>query len=835
MPESYDPINHAQKVIQRGRQIVIRLPANHARLLWRRVILIQESTADPAVGIYLACAGAQVSLYTPDVPIWDEQYEGRLFPAMFDQLVQQDNRFELNILQNLNQNNYHSTFRFSITQADFAILRKSAEIETEPCDTILVEGISQLLTDPRSVLTVLHELCLPGGLIEIISCPGDQCTEAGVAKVKRAAVEMGFGIRHFSHSLNTTDDSYGLGFMMGLICLSTPMTDFPVVGRENTQIMAQCHARLDIACKLVSGKTVLDAGGGTGIGARRYLKAGAQNVVCLEVNNEAIKIGRELSKELNPEKLKFVHWDLNAVPLPFEDNSFDVVVCLEVLEHINKQLEAIQEYYRILRPGGVLLVSVPDNQFEEESSHINQHENPFHLYVPSRDEFSSMLKNFEDIRWIRQHDVTASMVYEENYNGVWKGNFTNLTDWNPHGGKAQVIAVVCVKPELVDGSNSLSTDPNKTKGITAQNFTKVRKKKNKKKLPVKLLSAMHPWGDNSQILLQLRLRYMELEHRILTDRYEWWCKCNRLQADCSVIQLLLEEMNLQVSEAETYKQLAITDKEKASREFDYKTDQLINQRDVLQGEYDKLKNEISVITSEYQQKSEKWDIERSSLNDSIQMTLDQLEKSRSQLDDSRNELNKMSGKLKLVQLDNNDKQHLLIKVNDLNLILSREREIFEKERAAWREESKNQQEIIQDTFKQNEIKRSQILHVQNKLNQTKMQLDRVLSESQQNIRKLQSQLSEVTLQLHNHEIEAEDNRKNWQQEKMRLINERELLIQQLSENVNTAVDRIERRCLDIESRVYDVEDELDVKVPLSTSNVAPASATAPVSDNGGCT
>lgn len=46
-----------------------------------------------------------------------------------------------------------------------------------------------------------------------------------------------------------------------------------------------------------------------------------------------------------------------AVPLPFPDSSFDVITCLEALEFFPSDREALQEMVRVLRPGGLLLVT----------------------------------------------------------------------------------------------------------------------------------------------------------------------------------------------------------------------------------------------------------------------------------------------------------------------------------------------------------------------------------------------------------------------------------------------------------------------------------------------
>lgn len=45
--------------------------------------------------------------------------------------------------------------------------------------------------------------------------------------------------------------------------------------------------------------------------------------------------------------------------LPFEDSTFDVVTMLAVLEHIEKEQEILKEIYRVLLPGGKLIITVP--------------------------------------------------------------------------------------------------------------------------------------------------------------------------------------------------------------------------------------------------------------------------------------------------------------------------------------------------------------------------------------------------------------------------------------------------------------------------------------------
>ncbi len=52
--------------------------------------------------------------------------------------------------------------------------------------------------------------------------------------------------------------------------------------------------------------------------------------------------------------------DLNNDPLPYPDDAFDLVTCTEVIEHLEHFRAPLREIHRILRPGGLLVVSTPN-------------------------------------------------------------------------------------------------------------------------------------------------------------------------------------------------------------------------------------------------------------------------------------------------------------------------------------------------------------------------------------------------------------------------------------------------------------------------------------------
>lgn len=58
--------------------------------------------------------------------------------------------------------------------------------------------------------------------------------------------------------------------------------------------------------------------------------------------------------------------------LPFEDNSYDFILCNHVLEHISDDTKAMQELYRVLKKGGTAILQIPqdlerEKTFEDDS------------------------------------------------------------------------------------------------------------------------------------------------------------------------------------------------------------------------------------------------------------------------------------------------------------------------------------------------------------------------------------------------------------------------------------------------------------------------------------
>jgi len=62
--------------------------------------------------------------------------------------------------------------------------------------------------------------------------------------------------------------------------------------------------------------------------------------------------------------------------LPFEDNSYDVILCNHVLEHIPDDTKAMQELYRVLKPGGMGIFQIPQDLKREKTFEDNSITDP---------------------------------------------------------------------------------------------------------------------------------------------------------------------------------------------------------------------------------------------------------------------------------------------------------------------------------------------------------------------------------------------------------------------------------------------------------------------------
>lgn len=77
---------------------------------------------------------------------------------------------------------------------------------------------------------------------------------------------------------------------------------------------------------------------------------------------------------------KDIKHDLNIYPWPFDDNEFDVVYCIDVLEHLEKPAKAVEEMHRICKNNAKIIIRSP--HFSSQVAHVDlQHVKSFSVQV----------------------------------------------------------------------------------------------------------------------------------------------------------------------------------------------------------------------------------------------------------------------------------------------------------------------------------------------------------------------------------------------------------------------------------------------------------------------
>ena len=117
-------------------------------------------------------------------------------------------------------------------------------------------------------------------------------------------------------------------------------------------------------------RDVLDAGSGNGYFSWLAYQSGA-NVTAINVDAGQVAKARELFLSYHaadPERLRFEQ--ANLYSLASETRQFDEIICYEVLEHVRRDAEVVAQFFRILRPGGILHMCCPHSQHPRHQAEI---------------------------------------------------------------------------------------------------------------------------------------------------------------------------------------------------------------------------------------------------------------------------------------------------------------------------------------------------------------------------------------------------------------------------------------------------------------------------------
>ncbi|MDT8445858.1 MAG: class I SAM-dependent methyltransferase [bacterium] len=108
-----------------------------------------------------------------------------------------------------------------------------------------------------------------------------------------------------------------------------------------------------VLSRIPEGAKMVDFGCGDGHVASLYKAVKNCDLSGLEMSSQAAELACQKG-------IKAQQWDLNQTPYPLEDASFEVVSAVDVIEHLINPFSLLREAFRVLQPGGKLVIQVPN-------------------------------------------------------------------------------------------------------------------------------------------------------------------------------------------------------------------------------------------------------------------------------------------------------------------------------------------------------------------------------------------------------------------------------------------------------------------------------------------
>ncbi len=148
-------------------------------------------------------------------------------------------------------------------------------------------------------------------------------------------------------------------------------------------ILSVHKVRYEFAKQYCAGKAVLDVACGAGYGSAMLAEV-AESVVGADLDQEAVNFARCSYRRSN-----LVYRVEDAQALTFESTFFDTVVSFETIEHLSDIPRYLNEVRRVLRPGGMYVVSTP-----KVRRTTKRPKNPHHTVEFSAEDFRTLLRKY---------------------------------------------------------------------------------------------------------------------------------------------------------------------------------------------------------------------------------------------------------------------------------------------------------------------------------------------------------------------------------------------------------------------------------------------------------
>lgn len=174
----------------------------------------------------------------------------------------------------------------------------------------------------------------------------------------------------------------------------------PKLLKPTNGMLLEHIARYYFATPYIQGR-VLDIACGTGYGCHMVAKDRKREIteiVGVDIDKETLFYA---NREYNHQKVTYMQGDAIDPSLPEQLGMFDTILSFETIEHVEDDQVFIENLYKMLKPGGTLVLSSPFGRGRGKPT-----SEPFHVHQLTPEEFEQLFVRFSNVDIYYQRGVT---------------------------------------------------------------------------------------------------------------------------------------------------------------------------------------------------------------------------------------------------------------------------------------------------------------------------------------------------------------------------------------------------------------------------------------------
>lgn len=174
----------------------------------------------------------------------------------------------------------------------------------------------------------------------------------------------------------------------------------PKLLKPSNGMLLEHLARYYFATPYARGR-VLDLACGTGYGSHLVAKERKREVTEIVAVDRDKETLRYAAREYHHQKISYVQGNAEDPELPHRLGLFDTILSFETIEHVQDDRLLLDHFYRMLKPGGTLIVSSPFGRGRGMPT-----SEPFHVHQLTPEEFRKLVERFPKVDMYVQRGVT---------------------------------------------------------------------------------------------------------------------------------------------------------------------------------------------------------------------------------------------------------------------------------------------------------------------------------------------------------------------------------------------------------------------------------------------